>query len=135
MSGVKPCHNSRCSICTQILEGNRYTFNCGFVFEVKDSLLTCNATDVIYVLQCSTCHAEYIGETKNLRRRMNKHRSDIRHDRRLCRATDHLVKCGKDLTNVCSRFNIFLLEQVEDSTERKAKENYFINLFLPLMNK
>lgn len=134
MSGVRPCHNSRCSICSQILEGDNYKFNCGFVYKNSGDVLTCNSTDVIYVLRCSTCHAEYIGETNNLRRRMNNHRSDIRQNRRQCRATDHFVKCGTDL-KVCNRFTIFPLERESDTLVRKAKESYYINLFLPVMNK
>jgi len=136
MTNVKPCHNSRCSICSQILEGTRYKFQCGFVFIVSDPDLNCNARDVIYVLRCTKCHAEYIGETKNLRRRMNKHISDIRHNRRLCRATDHFVKCGRfEVSDTHSQFDIFILERQTDTKVRKAKESYFIRLFLPSMNK
>ena len=136
MFGVQACRSKRCLLCPQILENDRYTFNCGFVFEVIGHLFTCNATDVIYVIRCTTCHAEYIGETQNLRKRMNKHKYDIQHDNREfgCRATDHLVKCGCDLATT-DRFSIFILDKEKDTQIRKAKESYYINLFLPKMNK
>ncbi len=132
---VRPCYNALCSICSQIIEGNSFKFACGFVFEVGDDDLTCGSKDVIYVLRCTTCHAEYIGETNNLRHRIATHCSHTKTNRRLCRATDHLVKCGSDLGDVKSRFQIFILERQSDRQVRKAKESYYINLFKPRMNK
>ncbi len=56
--------------------GNSYQSNNGFVFEVEDDNLSCNSNDVIYVLRCRTCGAEYIGETKNIRKRIHTHSSN-----------------------------------------------------------
>ena len=135
MGLVTPCNQKRCLICPQMLKGDRYKFNCGFVYIVNEDQLSCNTTDVIYVLRCTTCHAEYIGETKNLRHRISKHCSDTRLGKQECRAQEHLVKCGENLLDVRTRFNIFLLERESDTAIRKAKESYFIRLFLPRMNK
>lgn len=134
-SVVHPCNGSRCGICSQILSGNEFHFNCGFVFRVCQTNLNCNSKDVIYVLRCKTCQAEYIGETENLRNRINTHNSHIRTNRRLCRATDHLVECGLHLSHVNDRYQVFLLDVEHDSYVRKAKESYYIRLFLPKMNK
>ncbi|MES9882944.1 MAG: GIY-YIG nuclease family protein [Sedimenticola sp.] len=117
------------------MEGNSFKFACGFVFRVEEDDLTCGANDVIYVLRCTTCHGEYIGETNNLRHRIATHCSHTKTNRRLCRATDHFVKCGSGTRAVKSRFQIFILERESDRYIRKAKENYYINLFKPVMNK
>jgi predicted GIY-YIG superfamily endonuclease len=132
---VQSCQKEKCLLCPHIKSGNKFQFNCGFVFEVKEEKLNCNSTDVIYVLKCSTCGAEYIGETENARRRMNTHSSHIRTGQRLCRATDHLIECGTHLSDVRDRFSIFFLEIERDKYIRKAKESYYIRLFLPKMNK
>ncbi len=123
-----------CSICSQIIESDEFKFNCGFVFEVGDNF-TCSSSDVIYVLRCTVCNAEYIGETNNLRHRIGTHCSHIKTNRRLCRATDHLVKCGGDLPDVRSRFQVFVLARETDKYVRKARENFYITLFRPSMNK
>lgn len=132
---VHSCNSSRCSICSQMISGNEFEFNCGFVFQVPDENLDCNTMGVVYVLRCTTCRAEYIGETKNIRHRIHTHNSHIRTNRRLCRATDHLIECGAKLKNVQDRFQLFLLEKEENTAVRKAKESFYIRLFLPKMYK
>lgn len=132
---TKKCNRSNCTLCSQMIESDAYKFKCGFVFVNKDQDLNCTSLNVIYVLRCTTCHGEYIGETKNFRQRMNTHASHIRTKSLLCRATDHLVSCGSHLPDVKSRFEIFILEIQTDRLVRKARESFFINLFIPEMNK
>ena len=132
---TRKCNRPNCTLCSQIIEADTYKFKCGFVFENKEKNLNCSSLNVVYVLRCTTCHAEYIGETKNFRQRMNTHASHIRSKSSLCRATDHLVSCGAHLADVKSRFQIFILETQTDMSKRKAKESYFIHLFIPEMNK
>lgn len=132
---VKPCNGFHCTLCSQIQSGNSYQFNIGFVFEVEDDKLGCNSKDVIYVLRCKTCQAEYIGETMNIRNRISTHSSHIRTNQHFCRATDHLIECGTHLSDVRERFSVFLLEKESDTLIRKAKEAYYIRLFKPVMNK
>ena len=138
--GVKACGSGRCKLCSMLIEGDKYKFNCNFIFYVKKANFTCKSENIIYVIRCSTCHAEYIGETVNFRNRMNKHKQDIRGKKergkciRTCRAADHLEKCGSEL-DVEKRFEIFILEEEIDQAVRKAKEAYYIRLFSPPMNK
>jgi predicted GIY-YIG superfamily endonuclease len=132
----QPCNSERCSLCSQIRPGNSFQFNCGFLYIIEDGEnLTCKSKDVIYVLKCKTCSGEYIGETVNIRRRIHTHNSHIRTEQHLCRATDHLIECGKQLSDVRERFTVFLLETERDKYVRKAKEAYYIRLFKPMMNK
>ena len=133
---VKPCNGVRCTLCSQIKSGNSFQFKCGFVYKVEDGEnLTCKSKDVIYVLKCNTCGGEYIGETVNLRKRIHTHNSHIRTEQHLCRATDHLIECGKHLCDVKERYTVFVLETERDKHVRKAKEAYYIRLFKPMMNK
>ncbi|KAH3849145.1 hypothetical protein DPMN_091541 [Dreissena polymorpha] len=85
--------------------------------------------------KCNTCCGEYIGETINLRKRIHTHNSHIRTEQHLCRATDHLIECGKHLCDVKERYTVFVLETERDKHVRKAKEAYYIRLFKPMMNK
>ena len=39
--------------------------------------MTCNSTNVLYVIECQGCRKKYIGETGNLRFRTNPHRDHV----------------------------------------------------------
>lgn len=132
---VRPCNGFRCMLCSQIQTGDRFLFNNGFVFNVEEEELSCKAKDVIYVLKCTTCQAEYIGETTNIRNRIHTHCSNVKTKQQFCRATDHFVSCGTHHSDIRSRFTFFLLEVEHDQHTRRAKEAYYIRLFKPQMNK
>jgi predicted GIY-YIG superfamily endonuclease len=133
---VEKCNRFGCFVSPQLRNGSSYRFNCGFVFNVEEKeKLLCNSKDVIYVFICKTCHGEYIGETQSIRNRLSTHCSQIRTNQHFCRATDHLIECGSQLSDVRERFSVFLLETEHDTNIRKAKESFYIRLFKPLMNK
>jgi hypothetical protein len=39
---------------------------------------SCKTNNCIYIISCGVCHKQYIGETTDLRKRINNHRSSIR---------------------------------------------------------
>ena len=132
---VSPCGGKRCKICKQLIAANQFRFNCGFTYVVQNENLSCRSQNVVYVIKCITCNAEYIGETGNFRQRINGHNSQIRGNYfNACRTAEHFNSCGTHLSNVADRYNVFLLETVKDKAIRKAKESFFINLFQPTIN-
>ena len=64
-SGSFRCNKSSCTICPFIEDGrNQYTFySTGQTFKIK-SHITCKTPNVIYMIQCTKCNLQYIGETK-----------------------------------------------------------------------
>ena len=132
---VSPCGGSRCKICKQIIAANQFRFNCGFTYVVRNENLSCRSKDVVYVIKCNSCQAEYIGETGNFRHRINSHNSHIRGNNfNTCRTAEHFNSCGTHISNVADRYKVFILETVKNKTIRKAKEAFYINLFQPKIN-
>ena len=76
---LRRCNNSRCMTCADFSEnlhfkstvtGKRYT-----VMTPNNQVLNCKANNIVYLLTCKQCLAQYVGETKqafNLRN--NAHR-------------------------------------------------------------
>jgi hypothetical protein len=128
----RPCYKKRCKLCEYLIcdnfiisTANRKKFRC-----FNDNL-NCDSTWTIYVIECPCCLKQYVGQTNNLRFRMNGHRSDFnlykagksnKMDNKLL--YDHLISHNMD------HYNIRLVDQVisnEDSNlqqllNRKERE-------------
>jgi len=74
------CGNFNCKTCRV------HSFDCGKFsssnrktdYLIKDDMC-CNSNNIIYLITCSKCNAQYVGETsRSLRDRLNQHRSAIR---------------------------------------------------------
>ena len=84
--------------------------------------ITCHTPNVVYLLTCSSCGLQYVGETaKQLNERFNKHRSGIKNPAKYgtCKIlSNHFTK------GICkgSKFSVQIIEKLEGSgrTERKA---------------
>ena len=59
------CNKNNCTTCPYIEDGRtQYTFNStGQINQIK-SHITCETSNVIYMIQCTKCNLQYIGETK-----------------------------------------------------------------------
>ena len=78
-SGSFRCNKNNCTTCPYIEDGRtQYTFNStGQMNQIK-SHITCETSNVIYMIQCTKCNLQYIGETKRrLKERFNEHRRPI----------------------------------------------------------
>ena len=84
--GVKKCKKS-CIICNNhLIETTSFTSaQTNEKFRIKTAL-TCESTNIIYLLFCSKCpQSQYIGETQNsLKKRFYLHRSDIGRNKGNC---------------------------------------------------
>ena len=85
----------------------------------------CNVKNLIYVMQCSGCGEEYIGETgDSLRHRMTVHRQQI-HVRqtnvRILHVSSHIANCARNYAIKFKLFPLYKLKQ-DSVTIRKMRE-------------
>ena len=130
---VKKCNGKKCGLCIHLIEGNSFQFNCGAVFEIKQSM-SCDVKNLIYVMKCAGCGLEYIGETSDLRKRVTVHNQQIRDPRiRVLKVSAHIDACA----NTCNpKYHIlpFYKMNTQCTISRRNKEAYFIKQFKPVLN-
>ena len=87
-------------------------------------------------MKCRGCNEEYISETgNNLRRRVTVHNQQIRDPKtRMLFVSEHLSICAHQMN---PKFYIFPFYKMhlDNISLRRAKENYFIELLKPTLNR
>ena len=80
---AKPCENRFCHTCENFKECRSVVSSTTkFVFKIRQNL-TCDSSNLIYLVHCKECDKQYIGQTKrSLRHRANNHRADIVNQRK-----------------------------------------------------
>ena len=79
LPAVTRCRHPRCSCCSSILEISSFSSSDGTQIHAISDSFTCNSKCIIYVIQCSKCSKQYVGQTDRLLKdRLNNHRSDVR---------------------------------------------------------
>ena len=62
--------------------------------------MTCKTSNVIYLIECSKCNEQYVGETGHpVHHRGNQHRSDIQGGHKNIPSVTHFKKCGVENLN------------------------------------
>ena len=75
----KPCQGNRCQLCTAFVSASCVTSTSnGRTFHCRNQGTNCNAKWAVYVIMCDVCGMQYVGQTNNIRLRMNGHKSDYR---------------------------------------------------------
>jgi hypothetical protein len=131
---VTKCSDKKCKLCLNIIEGEQFMFTKNnFAFKVNYDM-SCNTLNCIYVLACEGCDQIYIGETSNLRLRINLHRDHIKKNTGLG-VSKHIAECTKNMEENC-KFKVMPFYKVfkDDMTFRKEKESLFIKKFSPELN-
>ena len=93
---------------------------------------TCKTSNVIYLIECSKCNEQYVGETGHpVHHRGNQHRSDIQGGHKNIPSLRHFKKCGVE------NLKLTVLEKVRSKNQeiRKARESYWILRLNPDINK
>ena len=132
---VKRCHKPNCGLCVHLIEGDAFEFKCGRKFYVHESM-TCAVKNVLYVIKCGGCGEEYIGQTGDfLRKRVTVHNQQIRDPKtRMLYVSGHIDICAQQLIPKYMIFPFYKMYS-ESVSFRCAKENYFINLLKPKLNR
>ena len=101
-----------------------------FLWEYR-RYFTCNSKNVIYILKCRGCWRFYIGETKDLKQRTRKHKSDVKLPRNsFCRAlSEHLRTCSH-----APHFSIYPVLFVDNQQRRRFIEKRLIQQYQPSLN-
>ena len=75
----KPCKGNRCQLCTSFVFAScvNSTSICR-AFHCRNQCTICNTKWAVYVITCDACGMQYVGQTNNVRSRMNGHISDYR---------------------------------------------------------
>jgi hypothetical protein len=130
---VTKCNDKRCKLCNILIEGSTFKFEkTNFVFKVNANM-SCSSLNCIYVLVCCGCSSIYIGETVNLRLRINLHRDHIGKNTGL-NVSKHIAQCTGQLENKFSIMPFFKVQK-DDVNIRKRKEAHFIAKFCPELNR
>lgn len=130
--GCHPCNGRRCQICklmqcTQTLKST----NSNFFIKINADL-DCNSSNVIYVIQCNTCQAQYVGQTKSsFRIRFNNHKSDVLKKPNLP-VSRHFRQDGHSINDV----SVFLVQSnFKSDRNREQRESYLIYKFRSSINE
>ena len=118
---VKPCKSVRF--------GRNKEFHWKFT-----RFFNCESENVIYVLKCAKCWKFYIGETKHLKKRISKHKSDVKNlqNTNCVKLALHLRSCSKLRAPF---FHIYPMYYVDDQQRRRFIEKRFIMNFNPPLNE
>ena len=100
-------------------------------FEIRYEF-TCKTKNLLYVISCSKCGKQYIGETgTELRLRMNVHRQQIRDPNlRHLKVSKHIHDCAQGEFTVSPFYKL----HTDNQTIREYKEAYFIRKLHPELN-
>ena len=129
--GARKCNLRGCRTCEDILEVNSLYFrNADITFHIKKPM-SCITRNLVYATICKKCGYSYIGETTNLRSRMNTHRSTSGSSTTANQENSrHLYKCGMGF-NICPLFKV----GEENKIARLVKEDNLIKLLKPDLNR
>ena len=129
---ITKCNRGNCELCINIIEGEKLTLTNGKTI-TPNTNLTCSSQNLVYCILCPTCKGTYIGECKQLNKRMNLHRS---HSNPM-KTTDpplpvnrHLKKCSN------GNFRVFPFYKVKENHEvaRKEWELHFQKIIKPTLH-
>jgi len=116
--GIVLCNNNRCKLCKLYLQPvTSFTTATGNTWNIK-SHITCDSKNVVYFLSCNLCNGDmnYIGQTTNLRQRMNNHISESRNGVSTCNFPKHVFNCGKTHKNLKEPyFKVYTFMKLSDS--------------------
>jgi GIY-YIG catalytic domain len=119
---AKACRGKRCNTCPFFVESKTFSSNTTHqTYAIKQNL-SCTTRNVIYLISCTKCGKQYVGQTTlTLRDRFTRHRFDINHKENKSVAnhfnsSDHSLK---DCT-------IIPIEAVDKKEYLTKRENYWI---------
>ena len=123
--GMKKCNN--CVYCHYIMTGQHVKFTASNYHHIITTNITCQTSNVIYLITCLKCLMQYVGETdRRLKDRFLEHQGYVR-NQKLDKATgQHFNLPGHRLSDM----HITALEHVhhKDETYRKIREKHYIKL-------
>lgn len=76
---TQQCDGKRCQLCHSFIASDKViSFSNGRTFTCRNQGTNCNTKWAVYMIQCEVCGKQYVGQSNNIRLRMNGHKSDYR---------------------------------------------------------
>ena len=131
---VEPCKFEYCPSCKFVIDCYELVSNTTkFAFKIRQNL-NCMSRNLVYMIYCSNCEKQYIGETKrSLRRRAFEHNYDIQNwETRPTTISRHFNKGSCDETDfkIVPLFQCPVLDTEKDTDKlRREIEQFFIAAF------
>jgi len=120
---VQTCNRARCGCCKHLTDLSHLSiFNSTTLPQTHT--LTCNSTNIVYLIHCNKCSVNYVGETKRqLKDRLNNHRSTIKTNKPTA-ISIHFNEPQHSINNL----KIMPIETLTSSTDeqRKLREAFWI---------
>ncbi len=130
--GSHKCTDKRCATCKTIVEGDTIKItSTGLIFHIKSNM-NCKSKNVLYIITCSKCSAQYVGKTHtSLAKRNTLHRQHINHAHyRKLEMSTHIDECGNKKYSIVPFYKLS-----DDKVDGDAKEHFFIQKFKPALNQ
>ena len=118
------CGKKRCKLCSIITIGSCFSSSSTKLTYSISENMSCGSLNTIYLVTCTKCNIQYIGETgRTLRERFNNHRSDIYLNKNTA-----IAKHFNEILHEYKHLSVFPLETILDTTARRDKESYWIKI-------
>ena len=124
--GCQPCSKPRCKVCPHMTSSHSVTSSASnFSLRINGDF-TCDSANVIYMLECSTCRKQYIGQTEtSFRLRFNNHRAHASNLPHLP-LSKHVQMPGHSFEKIKATI---LQSGFKTHHDREVRESYLINKF------
>lgn len=123
--GFRTCSDKRCLLCKHSEDTDTFRSPVtGRNYKIFGNT-SCHTNNCIYLISCKACQKQYVGETGDLRKRINNHRSTIKTKRITEPVGEHFNLDGhkwEDMIVVVIDHN-----QTWSSTDRKKKEKFWMH--------
>lgn len=125
-TGSTPCGKPRCKLCLMMTPTtSAQSRESDFSMQIRGNF-NCDTANIVYLLECGDCGAQYIGQTENsFRTRINNHRSDAK--------TKPYLPLSKHINSLKHPFDQFkatvLQSGFKTHFDREACESYLIHKY------
>jgi hypothetical protein len=131
----KPCDKKSCKICKFLNKEHKIYLNDQISFPILNNC-TCDSKNGIYAIKCKLCNILYIGESKDIKRRIGYHIGTIKNFIPYIKYQDHPVAYHFNLKN--HNFNThfefsIIKENIEDDIKRFNTETEIIHFIKQLV--
>jgi hypothetical protein len=132
-NSFKSCNDNNCTVCKFSNKDSYLKLKDNFNLPLYNDS-NCNSINLIYILKCNLCQALYVGQTKNLKKRINSHLYNIKsfkpfNTNNTCISIHYNLKPH----NFLYHFSFYVFRNdIDDLNERLNVESFLINLFVKM---
>ena len=135
-----PCGSKKCQVCKYVRQAESFSDKNGKKhYQIRGGRMDCNSTHVVYLVNCKTCKAQYVGSTTTkFRVRLNNYKQAERYynsdkrDKVLQKDFHEHFNCNNH--NGMDDWCFTLIDHAEDTLSVRRKESFWqykLNTFKP----